>query len=175
MADAETFAVQLRETFPVGAAQLYAAWTERNILTQWWGPTGFTCPIADMDVRVGAVSVVAMRAPAEFGGGDILNSWTYTRVEPGSRLEFESRFVDADRRPISPADIGIPGSVPAVVPHTLTFEVDDQGSRLSVREDGYPDAATRDMSSAGMQQCLDKLRGLLAGDPTLGGAPPEGA
>jgi hypothetical protein len=46
------------------------AWTEPAYVMRWWGPTGFTCPRAEMDVRVGSRSLVCMRALAEYGGGD---------------------------------------------------------------------------------------------------------
>lgn len=155
------FAVQLTRTFPVSIDRLYAAWTDSSLLRQWWGPTGFTCPIAEMEVRAGGVSIVAMRAPAGFGGAEFVNSWTYAVVEPLVRLEFDSRFVDRERRPITPAEAGIPGAVPDVVPHTLTFGADGNSSTLSVQERGYPDAGTRDMSLAGMAQSLDKLERAL--------------
>ena len=164
MTSPETFDVELTDDFPATVAQLFAAWTDGSVLRQWWGPVGFTCPIAEMDVRVGGVSIVAMRAPDEFGGAEFVNSWTYTRVEPDVRLEFESRFVDPDRRPISPAEAGIPLAVPAVVPHVLTFRPTDHGgSRLAVTEVGHPDEATRDQSAAGMAQCLARLQQLLQG------------
>lgn len=40
--------------------------------------------------------------------------------------------------------------------------LDENQSQLSVTENGYPDTETRDMSRAGMDQCLDKLAAVLA-------------
>ena len=159
----ETFAVEITRTFRMPVDPLYSAWTDAAVLRQWWGPTGFTCPVAETDVRAGGVSLVAMRAPAEFGAGDIHNTWTYTVVEPNQQLEFESRFATPDGVSITPAEAGIPGAVPEVVPHVLIFtRLDENQSQLSVTESGYPDAETRDMSRAGMDQCLDKLAAVLA-------------
>jgi len=50
--------------------EAWRAWTEPERVRRWWGPTGFTSPSADMDVRVGGTSLVCMRAPAEYGGQD---------------------------------------------------------------------------------------------------------
>jgi uncharacterized protein YndB with AHSA1/START domain len=147
----------------VPARVAYAAWIEPAQVRGWWGPTGFSCPVAEMDVRVGGVSLVAMRAPAEYGGGDLYNTWTYTRVVPQDRLEYELRFSTPTGEPIAPADAGIPGGVPAAVPHVVTFEDLDGGrSRLTVVETGYTDAHARDVSRAGLEQCLDKLERLLS-------------
>jgi uncharacterized protein YndB with AHSA1/START domain len=161
-AAAMSFEMRSSRIFPVTVEQVYAAWTEPELVRQWWGPTGFTCPVARMNVREGGVSLVAMRAPPEFGGRDMYNTWTYERVQPPSRLEYTLRFATADGSHITSAEAGIPGNVPDAVPHVVTFEPAGDGrSRVTVVETGYPDAATRDMSRAGLEQCLDKLERLL--------------
>jgi uncharacterized protein YndB with AHSA1/START domain len=63
----DTFDVVVSRTFPVPPEQVWRAWSESELVKQWWGPTGWTCPVADVDLRVGGRTLVAMRAPAEFG------------------------------------------------------------------------------------------------------------
>lgn len=63
--------VHASRSFPVPVERAYAAWTEPDLVRQWWGPAGFTCPVARMDVREGGVSLLAMRAPVEYGGADM--------------------------------------------------------------------------------------------------------
>ena len=58
---------------------VWRAWSESEQVMRWWGPTGFTCPVARMDVREGGTSLVCMRSP---DGHDIYNTWTYERVVP---------------------------------------------------------------------------------------------
>lgn len=160
-----TFEVRATREFPVSVESAYAAWTEPALVTQWWGPLGFTCPVADLDVRSGGVSLIAMQAPAEFGGALMYNTWTYTLVDPPNRLEYEMRFSTADGTTIRPADAGIPGGVPDAVPHVVTFEkIDEHSSRVSVTEFGYTDQGARDMSQGGLDECLDKLAVLLSGN-----------
>ncbi len=159
---AMTYEVRASRTFPVPVERAYAAWTESELVRQWWGPAAFTCPVARMDVREGGVSLLAMRAPAEYGGGDLYNTWTYTRVEPAARLDYTMRFATADGRTITPGEAGIPGGVPDAVPHLVTFTpAGDGGSRITVVESGYTDQAARDLSQGGMDQCLDKLEQVL--------------
>lgn len=173
MTSEETFDVHAELRVPVPVDRLYAAWTTPDLLRQWWGPVGFTCPVADLDVRPGGTTLVAMRAPAGYGMPDFYNTWTYEVVEPGRRLEYVSRFATPDRDPITPAQVGIPDGVPDAVPHVVTFEsLADGGSRVHVTERGYTTADARDLSAAGMAQCLDKLEQVLstdAGDPPSGG------
>ncbi|RLQ86569.1 SRPBCC domain-containing protein [Mycetocola zhadangensis] len=157
-----TFDVHATRTFPVSVEAVFAAWTEGDLVKQWWGPLGFTCPMAEMDVRSGGVSVVAMRAPAEFGGAVMYNTWTYTKVDPPNRLEYDMRFSTPEGQPISPASAGIPGGVPDFVPHVVLFDrLDDHRSRVSVTESGYTAHDARAMSLAGLEECLDKLAVLL--------------
>lgn len=40
---------------------VWKAWTEPAMMCQWWGPQGFTCPEASMDLRVGGEYRIVMR------------------------------------------------------------------------------------------------------------------
>jgi uncharacterized protein YndB with AHSA1/START domain len=54
-----------------GQDEVWRAWSESDLIKQWWDPNGFSCPMADVDLSVGGRTFVAMRAPTEFGGGDL--------------------------------------------------------------------------------------------------------
>lgn len=153
------YTVATARHFPVPVDTAYAAWTDSDQVQQWWGPHGFSCPLAQMDVRDGGTSRVAMRAAPEYGGVTIHNSWHHTRVEAPHLLVFESRFTDPTGTPLSPAQAGIPGEgVPEVVPHVVTFApLGDQGTVILVLETGYTTSEARDLSRRGLEQCLDKL------------------
>ncbi|HYN93364.1 MAG TPA: SRPBCC domain-containing protein [Pilimelia sp.] len=166
----QTFDVVARRTYPVPVEAVWAAWTTPELVSRWWGPAGFTCPLARLDVRAGGVSLLAMRAPQEYGGGETYNTWSYSVVEPTARLEYVLRFADPTGATISPADAGIPPGVPDAVPHVVTFTATaDGGTDLSVTESGYPTQQARDMSRAGLDQCLDKLAVVLADPPGVEG------
>ena len=68
---------------------------------QWWGPEGFTCPVAKMDFREGGTSLVCMRAPKEFGGQDMYNTWSYRKIVPLERIEYILNFTDKDGEKIA--------------------------------------------------------------------------
>src|SRR5215213_5815747 len=97
----------------------WRAWSDPDQIRQWWGPTGFTCPRADVDFRVGGATLVTMQAPAEYGGAQWSNRWTYTAIDEPSRIEFVSTFADSDGNTIDRATAGIPAGVPAEVPHVV--------------------------------------------------------
>jgi uncharacterized protein YndB with AHSA1/START domain len=143
--------------------EAWRAWSDPDLIRQWWGPTGFTCPRADVDFRVGGTTVVAMQAPAEYGGFLMHNRWTYGVISEPTRLEFVSEFADADGRSIPPAEAGIPPGVPAQVPHVVDLEpLPDGRTRVTVTETGYTDEQARAQSHAGQEQVMDKMQALFA-------------
>lgn len=164
-----TFGVAARRTYPVPVGVLWAAWTAPELIRQWWGPEGFSCPLARMEPRAGGVSLLAMQAPPQYGGGQTFTTWTYSVVEPRARLEYVVRFADQTGATISPNDAGIPPGVPDAVPHVVTFTpTADGGAELSITESGYTTTQARDLSQAGLDQCLDKLAVVLAGSTGMG-------
>lgn len=153
--------VVARRTVDAPVERVWAAWTEPEGVRTWWGPAGWTCPEAVMDVRVGGASRVTMRSP---DGHDLHNLWTYSVVDAPHRLELVLEFCDAAGRVVDPTELGLPPGIPVPVPHVLTFEALSPGrTRLTVTERGYPSEATRQMSLAGLEQSLDKLVASVAG------------
>jgi uncharacterized protein YndB with AHSA1/START domain len=38
---------------------VYKAWTDKELVSEWWGPNGFTAPVVELDVRPGgAINIV---------------------------------------------------------------------------------------------------------------------
>ena len=159
----QTFDVVVTRVFDVTVEEVWKAWSDPAYVTRWWGPTGFTSPSAEMDFRVGGASLVCMRAPAEYGGQDMYHTWTYTRIDSYERIEFVSNFADKDGTHLDPAAMGIPSGVPHDVPHVVTFEAAGEGgTQMTVTEYGYTTEQARDLSRAGMEQCLDKMAAMFA-------------
>src|SRR5687768_9514691 len=80
--------------FNAPVEQVWKAWNTPEYVMQWWGPQGFTCPIATIDFREGGTSFLCMRAPAEYGGQDLYNTWTYHTIDPYKQIEFILNFTD---------------------------------------------------------------------------------
>jgi uncharacterized protein YndB with AHSA1/START domain len=160
---AETYDVVVTRVLGAPVEEVWKAWSDPAYVMRWWGPTGFTSPSAEMDFRVGGASLVCMRAPAEYGGQDFYNTWTYTTIDPHERIEFVSNFADEDGTHIDRAAMGMPPGVPFDVPHVITFEAAGEGrTEMTVTEHGYTTEQARDLSRAGMEQCLDKMAAIFA-------------
>ena len=162
--NSETFEVVVTRELEAPVEEVWKAWSDPEYVTRWWGPAGFTSPSAEMDFRVGGASLVCMRAPAEYGGQDMYNTWTYTRIDPHDRIDFISNFANKDGAHLNRADLGVPEGVPHDVLHVITFK-GAGGSRteITVTEYGYTTEEARNLSKVGMEQCVDKMAAIFAG------------
>jgi uncharacterized protein YndB with AHSA1/START domain len=158
----ETFDVVVSRTFSVPPDQVWRAWAESDLVKRWWGPIGFSCPLAHVDLRVGGRALVAMRAPAEFGGGDMYSTWTYTEVVPFARIGYVFNFADPQGNRLLPADLGMPPGIPDDGEHEVTFDdLGDGRTEMTVTEHGYTNEDVRNMSQAGLEQCVDKMEAIF--------------
>lgn len=170
MSGSVTHDLVVTRIFDAPVERVWRAWSDPDQVKRWWGPQGFTAPVAQMDFRVGGRSLVCMRAPAEFGGGDIYTTWSYRRIDPSSLIEFILNFSDAQGNEQDPAAAGIPPGVPPDVRHVITFKpLADGTTEMSVAEYGYLSPEARDMSKAGLDQTLDKMAASFAGPATSSG------
>ncbi|MFC4554692.1 SRPBCC family protein [Georgenia faecalis] len=172
---AGTFDVEVSRDFAAPVERVWAAWTEPADLRRWWGPAGFTCPRAEADVRVGGRIAVTMRAPEEWGGFEQHSTWTITDLDAPRHLRYVFTFTDAAGTAITPEQAGIPAEgVPERGEHEVRLEDLGEGrTRLHMREAGYGTSESRDMSRAGLEQCLDKMAALV-GRPDDGARDPGG-
>jgi uncharacterized protein YndB with AHSA1/START domain len=161
--DTETLNVVVTRILDAPVEEVWKAWSDPEYVMRWWGPTGFTSPSAEIDFRVGGASLVCMRAPAEYGGQDMYHTWTYTKIDPHERIEFIQNFADEGGTHLDPATMGMPPGVPHDVPHMITFNAaGDNRTEMTVTEYGYTSEQARDLSRAGMEQCLDKMAAIFA-------------
>ena len=141
--------------FDAPVEQVWKAWSDPALVMRWWGPAGFTAPLARMEFREGGTSLVCMRTP---DGHDLYNNWTYREIVPWQRITFVSTFADQDGINIHPSQAGLPEAIPPEVPHEVTFRaLDANHTEVTVTEYGYPSEEVAALSRSGMEQCLDKM------------------
>jgi len=113
--------VVVTRLFDAPVELVWKAWSDPQYVMQWWGPTGFTCPLAEMDFARRHL-LVCMRAPQEFGGQDMYNTWTYITILPLQRIEYILNFTDKDGNAFDPVEMGLPAGIPKEVLNINTFE-----------------------------------------------------
>jgi uncharacterized protein YndB with AHSA1/START domain len=79
--------VTITRTFDAPRDLVYKAWTDPELVKQWFGPAMFTIPLAELDVRSGGKFLIHMQAP----DGEIYpDIGVYHEIEPPERMVFTS-------------------------------------------------------------------------------------
>jgi uncharacterized protein YndB with AHSA1/START domain len=73
-------------------AKVYRAWTDPELLKQWFAPKPYTTPIVEIDVRPGGSAYFVMRGP---DGKDLPNRGVYLEVVPNEKLVSTDAYVKA--------------------------------------------------------------------------------
>jgi uncharacterized protein YndB with AHSA1/START domain len=146
--------------FDAPVEPVWKAWTDPEHVMRWWGPTGFTSPLAKMDFREGGTSLVCMRSPE---GQDIYNTWTYRKIVPMERIEYISNLAGKDGSKADPVKMGMPPDFPQDQLHTVTFKAVGDKTEMTITEHGWAVGQMMEMSKAGLEQCLDKMAAIFAG------------
>lgn len=85
-ADFADRAIFTERIFDAPRELVFNAWTDPDILSQWFGPAGFRTTTHEIDVRPGGIWRFTMHGP---DGTDFPNKAIYTEVAPPEKLVFE--------------------------------------------------------------------------------------
>lgn len=143
----------LQRTLNAPREKVYRAWTDPELLKQWFAPKPFTTPVAELNVHPGGANLIVMRDPQ---GNDYPNRGVYLEVVPNERLVFTDAFVKAWE----------PSAKPFMTV-TLTFEDAGGGKTLytaRVRHWSVEDCQAHEKMGfhQGWGQCADQLEALLS-------------
>lgn len=110
--------INVTRIFDAPVNDVWALWTEPDLIKGWWGPDRFTCPLATLDLREGGTALVCMKAAADIpgmGNQEFYTRWNYHRIIPFEYLEFIQNLVDAAGDPIDPTTVGMPPDFPRAI------------------------------------------------------------
>ena len=131
---------------------LFRAWTEPELLKQWFAPHPCTVPVAETDVRPGGTSLIVMRLP---DGKEMPCHGVYLEVVKDERLVFTDAFTKA----------WYPSAKPFMTV-IITFEDEAGGTRYTARVRHWTaeDKATHEKMGfhQGWALCTDQLAALAA-------------
>ncbi|MCC6612718.1 MAG: SRPBCC domain-containing protein [Anaerolineae bacterium] len=150
----------ITRVFDAPVARVWQAWRDPHDVMLWWGPDGFTAPVARIDFREGGTSFVCMSSP-DFG--DNYSTWDYTEIVPMERIAYVHNLVDKDGQRVDPVAMGMPPDFPQDQLQVITFK--DMGgdkTELTVTEHGWTVGQMMEMSRIGMEQCLNKMAAIFA-------------
>ncbi len=133
-------ALELSRFFDAPIARVFEAFTDVELLRQWWGPRDFEIEEIDFRPAVGESYRVALRAP---DGSRYEHIGTFAAVEPPSRLVYSWQWTEG---PLQREEMLV----------ELRFVDESGGTRVDLRQSRFVDAASRD-AHAGWPDSFDRL------------------
>jgi uncharacterized protein YndB with AHSA1/START domain len=134
---------------------LFRAWTDPELLKQWFAPLPYTTPHAELDVRAGGTSRITMRSP---DGQDLPHSGVYLEVVENEKLVFTDAFTTAWEPSGKPFMTAI-----------ITFEDEGGRTRYTARVLHWTEADREAHEAMGFHegwgQCTDQLAALARNLP----------
>src|SRR2546423_12079236 len=116
MTDVKKRDLVVTHLFNAPLSLIWRAWSDPEYVMQWWGPEGFTSPLAQIDFHEGATSLVCMSSP-EYG--DHYSTWRYEKIVPMQRIEYIHNLADKDGNPVDPVKMGMSPDFPRDQRHTV--------------------------------------------------------
>jgi uncharacterized protein YndB with AHSA1/START domain len=133
-------------------AKVYRAWTDPELLKQWFAPKPYTTPVAELNVRPGGANLVVMRSP---DGNDMPNRGVYLEVVENERLVVTDAYVETWQPSAKPFMTLI-----------LTFEDEGGKTRYTARVRHWSVADREAHKKMGFHTgwgiCTDQLEALVA-------------
>ena len=132
--------------------KVFKAWTDPELLKQWFAPRPYTTPVVELDVRPGGANLLVMRDPQ---GNDFPNRGVYLEVIENERLVFTDAYTSAWEPSPKPFMTVI-----------LTFENEGGKTRYTARARHWTVADREAHEKMGFHEgwgrCTDQLEALVA-------------
>jgi uncharacterized protein YndB with AHSA1/START domain len=142
----------ITRVFNAPREKVFKAWTDPELLKQWFAPLPYTTPLAELDVRPGGGNLIVMRGP---DGADMPNRGVYLEVVENERLVFTDAYTKAWEPSEKPFMTVI-----------LTFEAVGGKTRYTARVRHWTVADREAHEKMGFHQgwgqCADQLAALVA-------------
>jgi uncharacterized protein YndB with AHSA1/START domain len=147
MGEQERLMLEIERVFPAPREEVFAAFINPDVLSQWWGPEGFRIASLDLEARVGAKYRIEMQPPQ---GDAFYLIGEFREVDPPSRLVFSFIWEEPD-----PDDLDMVAA--------LDFrDLGADSTEVSLRLTPFKTEARLDLHREGWSDSFDKLERLLS-------------
>lgn len=150
--------VQVKRTFHAPIERVWNAWSDAELIKQWWGPETYTAPDAKIDFRMGGQYLFAMQGPDRkvvWSGG------VYKEIIPNKKIVFTDHFADENGNTITAKEAGMSGDWPKDLYITVEFEsIDPEQTKMVINHAGIP-KEMHDDCVGGWSSSIDKFQKLV--------------
>jgi len=149
--------VVIERIFNASVDLIWQMWTDPGHFKNWYGPNGFTVPVASMDLRVGGKRHICMAS-----SDGKMKMWTvgeYKEIVLNERLVYTESPSDEDGNVVSPSAMGMPAGYPALTEVIVSFEDLGGQTKMVMTHVGVPAASG---AGSGWEQAFGKLAEYIA-------------
>lgn len=147
-------AVVIERTFDAPVEVIWQMWTEAEHFKNWYGPNGFTVPVANMDVRVGGKRLICIAMQTPDHSMKMWFTGEYREVVPNKRLVYTDAMADEQGNVLPPSAMGMPDDHPAITEVTVLLEELGGGTKMVMTHAGVPADSP---GAGGWAQAFEKL------------------
>lgn len=155
--------LSFERTYDASLETVWQAWTNPEMIKQWWGPNDVSIPECEVDLRVGGKIYIVMEAGEAMGPYKGIK-WpmlgAFTVVEPNSQLSYTAQAWTEGQKEETTIDQTT----------ELTLAEENGKTKLKIRAAVYKIGPKAGMAIQGMQagftQQLEKLNRFLAVRPS---------
>lgn len=150
--------ITIERIFNAPRQLVWDAWTKPEFIMKWWGPKKCTCPIADVDLRVGGKYLWAMAMP---NGFMMFTTGEFLEVDPPSQLVLTHSLSDEKGNIVKSSHYGMPDSYPSDFVITILLEDNGAATKMTLHQAGLPAGDMSAPAVAGWNEAFDKIAALV--------------
>lgn len=144
----------ITRVFEAPCTLVWRAWTDPEILRQWWGPQDFTAPAAHIDLRIGGKYLFCMRS---FEGQDYWSTGVYRDIVPLARLVYTDSFSDEHGTVVPASYYGLSDDLPLELEVSITFQEHAGKTTMTLTHSGIPRGEMAELTLEGWVESFNKL------------------
>lgn len=162
----EQKAAVITRIFDAPRELVWRAWTEPEMMKQWWGPKIFSCPHVEIDLRIGGKWLNCMQASLD----EVPDAWKqglwatgiYKEIVSQEKLVMTDSFSDPDGNVVPATYYGMDEHIALEMLVTITLEDTPEGkTKMRLIHEGLPEGEHTEGASAGWNESFDKLEALV--------------
>ena len=98
--------IKITRIFDVPRELFWKVWSEPEHFKRWWRLKTFTCPVCEMDFRIGGKYLNCMRSP---DGKEYWTTGVYREIVPLEKIVYTDSFADEKGNEVPASYYGMPG------------------------------------------------------------------
>ena len=138
---------------------VWQLWTDPDSFCEWYGPSGATIVVKEMDVRVGGRRHICMSVATPNGTMQMWFTGEHIAVRENELLVYSESMSDEHGNIVMPSEVGLPHDHPTTTTVTVELVSTIDGTRMVMTHAGIPADSPGAM---GWNMAFDKLEAHLA-------------